>query len=170
MSNTDRLFSNRIISLMLNFQKENSIKNCCLQNCQYLYDVLKKHTSLDYKPKIVIVYYCEDVGDTRKHYFHIHSVLTCVINGVEKMCDPSFEIFSIEKKEYFKTIKEFSDFIKNHSQNHTLSENQKEEIKLTTKRFLEFIPNEKIIMNSKEPLITNPSIYNSQADYIQANF
>jgi hypothetical protein len=154
----------KILKLMLEYQKIYQIKNQCVLNCNYIYHNIKmlKGGAFNIKPKTVIVIYGRELDTT---VFHVHMVLE-TDNG--EIIDPSYEINSIKLKQICKSIKEFTDKIKNDIGTEIISLEQNVTIKEVIKKYLSLQKYEDRIINSF--VATDSKTYNDQADFVQAAF
>jgi hypothetical protein len=148
------LISNTVLS-MREFQKKNCIKNQCVTNCQYLYDIIKKNFTNNaiVKPVLVISYDTEIDTHTC-----IGGHLVIDLDGDnETIIDPSYDIFSSKNKSYFYKIKDFMD-----SFNH----DDKSKFKKCISDFIHFTKIAQEI-NNGEFRISDKKFYNDQSDYIE---
>lgn len=139
---TEQDLANVLFS-MRDYQEINDIKNKCLDNCQFYYDILKNVfvKRITFKP-VFVLYNCEDTT-----IVHIHMILLFD----EALIEPSYEIFKKKEKLYYGTIADVRDLIS----------------KKDIQTFLKFIRcAEK--MNNNEFIITDKKYYQSQAEYVQS--
>ena len=136
---------------MMKYQKENNIKKRCLDNSQILYDYCKYKGIENVKAQ---AYIC--TGETeingKKTIMLIDEHMVILLD--DEIVDPSYEIDSLSKKNYYKSYREFMD-----------SEyfDGFDEIKL--RKFLNFVEYSNS-MNSGEFVFSNEKYHDDQFDYL----
>lgn len=147
----------KILFLMREYQRDNNIGDKCITNAIYLFDSLKMNgLNVQVKPAIVI----STTSETTIHLISGH----LVVYKDSMLLEPSYDVYSLENKVYFDTIKDFMSYaIKS---NLNLS---KESIKKIMDDFIKFLKFSKSI-NDGELLISDREFYDKQADYVEKNF
>jgi hypothetical protein len=168
--NTNEFISNLVIS-MREFQRKNNIKNNCITNVQYLYDVIRMNRKdINVKTKAVFVFSYDDIT---KIPILNDGHLVVILND-KTIIDPSYDVFCLRNKMYFDNLKDLMDSITNNDDlksNFNMDElkanfNVKQSL-ITHIRFKN-ISNR---INNGELLISDKKFYTEQADYIeQVNF
>ena len=97
-------YLNQILSLMYKYQSENNVINCCIQNCQTLYDCLLLKPEYSYKPKAVLVTGIRKTDKQSITVIVIHMVLQ---DSSGNIIDPSFQVIDMLHVVYYDTIKLF---------------------------------------------------------------
>jgi hypothetical protein len=150
------LIANIILS-MREYQKENNIKNQCVTNAQYLYDIIKTNSNSNVKTKAVFVFSHNNEEDTN---IFVSGHLIVILND-ETIIEPSYDIFCLKNISYFDNIKDlvniFDDKVKLKS---------KIDIKKLICDHIHFMKLSDQI-NNGELIITEKNHYNKQADYIE---
>jgi hypothetical protein len=95
------LIANIILS-MREYQKENNIKNQCVTNAQYLYDIIKTNSNSNVKTKAVFVFSHNNEEDTS---IFVSGHLIVILND-ETIIEPSYDIFCLKNISYFDNIKD----------------------------------------------------------------
>ena len=146
----------KIVSAMLDYQKEHSITSRCMTNTQYLIDQIR-HNCPDIPVKVAPVIVAGGMGDTLQCVVH----LVVLINDTD-ILDPSYETYSLNNKEYYGSYKVFYETLK-----HLELEKGKEFSKYILNSYLRL---SKVAdrINKKEFCICNKEYYTSQADYVQS--
>jgi len=99
----------RISDMMIEYQKQNDVKNQCITNCVYLMDTINS----SFRSKILklkAVYACWFQTDKNAFISCRHMVLEVV--GTKIRVDPSYDVIKNEPT-YFENIKEYKDSIGN---------------------------------------------------------
>lgn len=150
---TERFLSDIVLN-MREFQKEHFIKQQCVTNAQYLYDCFKENSSSNIKVKAVIVTSVEE----KKSWFKcIGGHLIILLDDNETIIDPSYDVFSLKNKSYFRNVKHLMESIDDES---------KPLFKTSIADFLYFTKVAERI-NNGEGLTCDEDFYNNQADYVQ---
>lgn len=156
-------FINDLLLSMQLYQCENDIKGCCIQNCQYFYDMVRFNcSSIQVKPKAAIVVYQTTIDSEEGVAFHIHMVLE---DQDGEILDPSYEIHSLQSKMYFTSVKDFTDFYKKKREQ---TPSHVATLKSTISQYLNFLEFEKSILDPRASVQSNEEIYNAQAAYVRA--
>lgn len=143
----------RLINLMLEYQKIHEIKQECITNSQYLYSSLNK-SGLNVKVEPVIV-----IGKRGFNTIIVnHMVVIMYANKDIKILDASYDVIILQDKKYIHNI---NDFMKNFK-----DDLSKEGIRYTLSNHINFVNHAKKI-NSGKTLICDKNHYNNQADYIE---
>lgn len=140
-----------MLDKMHEYQKMNDVKDECVTNAQYLYDILKYNTNLDVKVKSVYVLFNYDDETSGICVGH----LCLQVDGM--IIDPSYQYSKIKEANYTDSFKEVNKYLSD------LDSVSKSKI---LKRNLHF---EKIAnqINSGECLVSCKDYYHSQADYCE---
>lgn len=144
---------------MYDYQKENNVKKCCIQNVQFLYDTIKiNFPYADVEPKAVIVVVLDsDDGKTIKTYNHM-ILYDKILN---KVLEPSYEVGHLEYSNYFDTFNTLIESMKN--KNYLIPT---DDVKFILEHHMNFckFANQ---MKKGKLCITDKKIYNEQADYVE---
>lgn len=139
-----------VLDKMHEYQKTHDIKDQCIANTQYLYDVIKHNTNLQVKAKAVFVVH---------EWMLCHGHLCLEVDG--KIIDPSYQFCKLDGAIYtpsFKVLRktlilkhgvDLNDYLKPSLETH-----------LTFKKYADDINNGGLLMCSKD-------YYDAQADYIE---
>jgi|DEB0MinimDraft_6_1074348.scaffolds.fasta_scaffold51005_2 methionine salvage enolase-phosphatase E1 len=141
-----------ILDTMHEYQKKNNIKDECVTNAQYLYDVLKHNTNLDVKVKAVYVLFNYDHETTGICCGH----LCLQVEGV--IFDPSYQYSKIKGAIYtdsFKKVNEYKSNLDSVSKSQILKQN------------LQFQETANQI-NSGLFCVPSKDYYHAQADYCES--
>jgi hypothetical protein len=148
------LISN-IILQMREYQRLNGITKKCVDNNQFLLDIINVNGGeVEVKPYIV-VYTKNDVS------FIMTGHLAINFKGDDDIIEPSYEIWSLPEKAYFGNIEHF---VKSCS--FPSAEMRREMIQETAKDFIDFVDLARKI-NSGELVLTDRNYYDRQADFIE---
>lgn len=93
-----------VMDLMKEYQKINHIEKQCITNCQYLYDILKKHTNMNIKVIAVLVV---SVNNQEKTTNVINHMVLRVDDDDMCIIEPSYDIDSMSNVWYKNTINEY---------------------------------------------------------------
>jgi hypothetical protein len=165
----DEIIISNIILSMREFQAKNNIKNQCVTNTQYLYDVIRKNTTNNVKVKAVIVASSNNETNT---FFCVGGHLVVELSGPDELItiEPSYDVFSLKDKSYFDNIKDFTNMFKDSNNNYDYDKEQKiivtDLIEQSIRHFIKFKKLAEQI-NNGELLICDKEFYNNQADYIE---
>lgn len=141
----------KILNLMYRFQEENNIKDACVSNCQYLYDILKQVVNVKAVAVIVAI-----PKEGRLCTGHI--VLKCTD---DTLIDPSYYYYKSKQDSiYYLNWKDFNDDCS------TMKGNLNK--KAILKNFIHFqeFANK---MNNGELCCNCKNTYHNQADYVEKN-
>lgn len=159
----ENAFINDVLKYMLFYQSNNNVKGCCIQNCQYFYDMARVNCSnVQLIPKAVIVVYNTTINGVEGTACHVHMILE---DQDGKIIDPSYEVHSLHPKLYFTSVKKLTDCLKK-NQEHTPA--RETIIKTAISAYLKFLDYEKRILNPHASTQSNEEIYNSQAAFIRS--
>lgn len=151
------------IEAMMAYQKENSVSGECIANSQYLYDCLRdsfgNKCEVKAVPFIVVGYSAEKGG------FGLIPAHMCVTIG-DAILDASYQSYKLEGRNYFKTIREYIEFMNNIGarEEHT----SPDMITYITKQIVEFTGYAENIHMRRFPYRSSV-YYNAQADYVEKN-
>jgi hypothetical protein len=137
------------IKHMIDFQKNNNIKEQCITNTQYLYDNIN-HNFSNIKPKANAVICVTNNNNIIGLIVHMVIVIENIIY------DPSYEIVSYGNIVYYNNIKTLMNNLPNLP---------KDKISKTLANFIEFMEIADKI--NKGNLIYDKEFYNNQADYLE---
>lgn len=151
------IFIANIILSMREYQKENNIKNQCVTNTQYLYDIIKMNSISNVKTKAVYVFSGNYEEDTA---IFVGGHLVVELDD-ETIIEPSYDIFSLKNKSYFDNIKDLLNIFDNKVELKT-----KININKLIYDNIQFMKISEQI-NNGELLISDKEHYNKQADYIE---
>jgi hypothetical protein len=148
-------FIANIILQMREYQRLNGITKKCVDNSQYLYDIINSNGGeVVVKPYIVLTQ-----KNDESYIFKGH----LAINFIDDydVIEPSYEVWSLDKPAYFDNVKDFVRLVSFPSE-----EIKKEVVKDTIHSFVKFVDLAKKI-NSGEFVITDKSYYHSQDKFIK---
>lgn len=143
---------NKILNAMLEYQENNNIREMCVTNVQFLYDLIISNTNLKVKAKSVICIYQDEINNST--YFISHMILA-FDNG--DILDPSWE-WSCKNVKYYDNIKSCIDSCYNLPPKEFLYKCINENIKLQK------LAND---INDGNFTITCKDYYNKQADFVE---
>jgi hypothetical protein len=145
------------IKFMIEYQKNNNIKDQCVTNAQYLYDHINHNfTNIKPKAKATVCLANDNENDTTKCVCHMVIMIDDIIY------DPSYEIISLNDINYFGNMKCLSLYI---------SKYQLTSKEVYLKTVSDFIKLSQVAdrINNGELLICDKDFYNNQADYVEKN-
>tara|TARA_R110000868_G_scaffold231293_1_gene484660 strand:- start:3568 stop:4080 length:513 start_codon:yes stop_codon:yes gene_type:complete len=149
------LIANIVLSMM-EYQKENQIENRCVTNVQYLYDIMKKCSIINFKTKAVIVVSSDE--DTKTLQIVSGHLIIEVDDAT--IIDPSYDISCLKNKTYVDSIKVLLDLFTNPAELKTVFD-----MKKIVTDYTKFI-NLSEQLNNGERICANEH-YDKQANYIE---
>ncbi len=152
-------FISSVILSMREYQKQNNIKKQCVTNAQYLYDIIKTHSSNNVKIKSVFV-----VSNNKEENTVIIVSGHLVIIDNETIIEPSYDVFCLKNKSYYDN---FNDFINAFDDKNEFK--SKFDVKQLMSNYIYFMKLSER-MNNSEFIITSKPYYNELADYIEKLF
>ena len=145
---------------MREFQRQNGIKNNCVMNSQFLYNIMKRKRINDVKVKAVMVISCNE--ETNSFTFVGGHLI--VLLGKDTIIDPSYDIFSLKNKCYCLDVKEM---MENCGEIMQKCNEAKGTVKTSISLFLMMLKiEEKINKGDFGELLMNIEINKKQAEYI----
>ena len=151
MGNKKQIILANIVLLMREYQKKHNIKRQCVTNCQYLYDTFKANYPLNNVKVKAVIGILPNEDETIIYTGHV------VVEVDEVIFEPSYEVYSIRKIEYFDNIKQFKN---------VFAFPNKNDIKDIIKEFICFTKLADAI-NNGEYIVTDKDHYHNQADYVE---
>jgi len=151
-----------IVTQMHFYQKMHNIKEQCIQNVSYLIDNIRTtFPSCKAEAKAVIV--VSSIPEKKYNRITIHMIIR-----IDKyICDPSYEIASLENSTYYDNFTDYKKSLSPSSE-YIHSGEFKNDAELLSS-FLKFIKHASDI-NNGDCLVCNKDIYHKQADYIEKCF